>query len=1064
MQDIYLELDEFLRSVKISKNDTFALLLGAGASISSGVQSAQDCIWEWKKDIYVSKHIDCSDWIENYKIDQVKTAIQKWLDSEGTYLPLDHPDEYSTYIEKCYPIEDDRRKYFQSICEKKEPSIGYKLLCLLSEAGLFQSVWTTNFDSLTLKAANIANITAIDITLDCVDRIFRPMNHAELLHISLHGDYRHSRLKNTSKELQKQDETFLGKFIEYINDKHLLVIGYSGRDKSLMDALKQSYSRKGSGRLYWCGYDRNICENVQQLLELSKENGRQAFFIPTDGFDKLMVGISKACLKDNEQLYSKMNTYFCENSQSNSNTPFSIDIPHINAIIKSNEFPLALPQEVFQFEILYNEGEERWDTVRSLTRPYNIAAIPYKQSVWALGTITEIQQCFGKRIKEKISRKPVTDINIHKDSALYNLFVSAVTRALAQNSNQLTNGKDLIWRDEAIKEGVFGEKAYTIHKAVRISMKFDGDYYITLSPDFHINFNKEEDNEQLREIKKNIGREYFEKIWNKKYNDYINEWRELLLNINKTDKITKLEYPRNSGSGFYFEIRKVPAFAKIMQSQSVKGVTLNPKFPIKSIKYQGIQYQEPLLIFSLRNKNSSAIPKDFHPMRGLINNRPYDYPLTGGILDDEIKLGVICPKAESSLFSTFINEHQNKITSTVNPDYLIDYPGFFNVYGISLNIPMLSSDDWAICNEPTENTSLEETALNLARNIRERIEYLTRDGQSKVIIIFIPERWSNIIDFDTESEHFDLHDYIKAFCAERGVATQFIQEKTLRSPSNMKCQINWWLSLSYYVKSLRTPWILDSLDNDTAFAGIGYSVSHKSETNKIVLGCSHIYNSEGQGLRYKLSKVEDGIYWDKQKKPHLSYNDAFQFGLTVKELFYSAMNSLPKRVVVHKRTYFTPDEIKGIRDSLIGNGIEKIDLIEINFEDDIRFIASKISQEGMVNEADSFAVQRGTCMLLNPYNALLWTHGVVPSVRGEKLRYYLGGRYIPTPLRIRKHYGDSNIGQISSEILGLTKMNWNTFDLYTQLPATVYSSNEIARIGRLLSKREGATYDYRYFI
>ena len=34
---------------------------------------------------------------------------------------------------------------------------------------------------------------------------------------------------------------------------------------------------------------------------------------------------------------------------------------------------------------------------------------------------------------------------------------------------------------------------------------------------------------------------------------------------------------------------------------------------------------------------------------------------------------------------------------------------------------------------------------------------------------------------------------------------------------------------------------------------------------------------------------------------------------------------------------------------------------------------------------------------------------------------------------------------LAEEILGLSKMNWNTFDLYTKLPATVQSSNEIAR-------------------
>lgn len=54
--------------------------------------------------------------------------------------------------------------------------------------------------------------------------------------------------------------------------------------------------------------------------------------------------------------------------------------------------------------------------------------------------------------------------------------------------------------------------------------------------------------------------------------------------------------------------------------------------------------------------------------------------------------------------------------------------------------------------------------------------------------------------------------------------------------------------------------------------------------------------------------------------------------------------------------------------------------------------------------------------------------------------------------------------QIATEILGLSKMNWNSFGLYSKLPCTIESSNEIARIGWLLSQYEGAIYDYRYFM
>jgi argonaute-like protein implicated in RNA metabolism and viral defense len=88
----------------------------------------------------------------------------------------------------------------------------------------------------------------------------------------------------------------------------------------------------------------------------------------------------------------------------------------------------------------------------------------------------------------------------------------------------------------------------------------------------------------------------------------------------------------------------------------------------------------------------------------------------------------------------------------------------------------------------------------------------------------------------------------------------------------------------------------------------------------------------------------------------------------------------------------------------------------------------------------------------------------VPSVIDSNKNYYLGGRSIPSPLKIIKHFGNSNINEIANEILGLTKMNWNSFDLYTKLPATIQSSNHIARVGKLLSRFEGRVYDYRFFI
>ena len=65
---------------------------------------------------------------------------------------------------------------------------------------------------------------------------------------------------------------------------------------------------------------------------------------------------------------------------------------------------------------------------------------------------------------------------------------------------------------------------------------------------------------------------------------------------------------------------------------------------------------------------------------------------------------------------------------------------------------------------------------------------------------------------------------------------------------------------------------------------------------------------------------------------------------------------------------------------------------------------------------------------------------------------------------LKRYLGRSHLSILAHEILGLSKMNWNSFDLYARLPATVHSSDQIARIGSLLGRFETISYDYRLFI
>jgi argonaute-like protein implicated in RNA metabolism and viral defense len=302
-----------------------------------------------------------------------------------------------------------------------------------------------------------------------------------------------------------------------------------------------------------------------------------------------------------------------------------------------------------------------------------------------------------------------------------------------------------------------------------------------------------------------------------------------------------------------------------------------------------------------------------------------------------------------------------------------------------------------------------------------------------------------------------VHDFVKAYAVQRGVTTQFLTEDTLSD--SQQCRVWWWLSLALYVKGMRTPWVLDALDEDTAFVGLGFSIDRNAEKGAhVVLGCSHIYSSRGEGLQYRLTKVEDPII--RGKNPFMSRDDARRTGETIRQLFFEGRIKLPQRVVLHKRTPFLRDERDGLLDGL--GGVAAIDMLEIQEDHALRYVPSMSHRDGTIDE-DNYPVRRGTVIKLDDFTALLWVHGATAAVK-PRFKYFLGKRRIPTPLALRRHAGATPLDQLCSEILGLSKMNWNTFDLYTKFPATLQSSGEIARIGSLLQRVGASSCDYRLFI
>lgn len=1048
-----LKFDEFIRSLKQNKDTTHSLLLGAGASVESGIPSASDCIWDWKHEIFTSQNPTSADSFRNVKVDNVRIAIQNWFDSQRVYPVANSDEEYSFFAEKAYPIDDDRRKYFQHLTENKSPSLGYHLAAMLAEFGWIKSIWTTNFDGLSLKTAHQYNLTPVEVTLESQERVYRPDVDKELLCVALHGDYKYGALKNTTTELDSQSDVLI-KALQYeLAKRNLIVIGYSGRDKSLMAALKDAYSQPGAGRLYWCGYGADCPSSVENLLNSIASNGRQGFYIPTDGFDKTMLLLSRHCMSDNIPFLNRIDSLLNTLGQPPdlASTSFQQSDGSLKKIVKSNLYPISFPSTCYQFKLKYSADEKPWNVCKSLSK-HNIIAVPFKDLVYAWGAKEKIAEVCSSRLMGSIDVTPFTRELVLSNRTFRELLLRAITRILA-DKNGLAFSKDKIWDTKDPKKIFFyqieGTPIYA-YFGVRLSLKFDYRYtYLSFVPAYHFR----DSDRYTKPVMKSFADSFSARINGVKpnlfINNYVDEWTSGIMG----SSTVKASFPAASKDSFSFTIGASSALIGIRNNSNSDQLNLPTSINPKRVIMNGIECRDPKLTFF--NPQQNKMVNDFHPMRGLTQNSPYDFNLNDKVLRSSINIGVLCPQNHATKFYAFLNELNNRHPEVkYNVEYVLPFPGFYGAFSVGLNIPHVTSPQWVNINA-TSGTDIKAAAREFGENIIRQIDKLSSQ-QIDVVIVYIPEEFEWLTSFLDKFESYDLHNFVKAYAAQKNIATQFVREKTLKS--DLRCQIMWALSLAIYVKSCRIPWVISGLRQDTAFAGIGYSINKSSTETDIVVGCSHIYSADGQGLKYKLSKLND-VVLDHRKNPYLTEDEAYKLGLNIKELFYKSFTELPKRVVIHKRTPFRKEEVDGLVKCLSSAGITDIELLEINYEDDIRCF--EFSRDFSI---DGFPVRRGLCFPLNENTMLLYTHGIAPSVRNPKFKYIQGGKTIPLPLKIVKHYGSGDMAQIATEILGLSKMNWNSFGLYSKLPCTIESSNEIARIGWLLSQYEGSIYDYRFFM
>jgi hypothetical protein len=287
-----------------SRGPNLAWFLGSGASADAGIPTGDDMILDFKARLYCGatelpvRELDTGDPLWEQR-------LNRYFDNSHDFPPTGSTDEYSVAFEAVYPDESDRRRYIEERVRRGRPSFAHRVLAALIATRQLPAVFQTNFDSLVEEAStalldamasdDIPHLTVA--ALDNADRAERCLreNGWPLL-VKLHGDYESTALMNTSLELRQQDVRLRRVLIGATSRFGLVIVGYSGRDASVMDALREASEAQGAfpSGLFWVVRPRaQLLPAVQELLDESDARGIQAHLVESENFVELAGAIER---------------------------------------------------------------------------------------------------------------------------------------------------------------------------------------------------------------------------------------------------------------------------------------------------------------------------------------------------------------------------------------------------------------------------------------------------------------------------------------------------------------------------------------------------------------------------------------------------------------------------------------------------------------------------------------------------------------------------------------------------------------------------------------------------
>lgn len=465
---------------------------------------------------------------------------------------------------------------------------------------------------------------------------------------------------------------------------------------------------------------------------------------------------------------------------------------------------------------------------------------------------------------------------------------------------------------------------------------------------------------------------------------------------------------------------------------------------------------EPSLAFDPTDRSQVAL----NPLAGLRDYGPFS-ARAFATPHTVIHIALLAPHDDLPRLREQLNElvHQHKAIE--RREYLPDWPGFEPVFKAKLRpadasaqipLPADLDGDLAVASNPREHL-----AQVLAEGLRKLVSLRDRFD---VVVFYLPPRYEPF--FEDRDVGFDLHDTVKAVGAQLGLTTQIITDSALTY--RCRASVAWRLGTALYAKAGGTPWKLDTrespVDPDTAYIGLSYALRTTRGTTGFVTCCSQVFDSDGGGMEFVAYDVGEGT---DLRNPYLSRED-MRLVMSRSLALYQDRHAgrSPKCLVVHKQNPFQPQEVAGCTDAW--GATTTLTCVNIT-RPSWRGVSLDAARKPGEPAKPGYAVARGTAFQLDDRSMLLWVAGNArDSTLSGRENYLQGKKGTPRPVLLTRDAGAGPLEDVASQVLALSKMDWNNDSLYDALPCTLRYAQVLARTIKHMPDLAPRPYDYRLFM